>query len=68
MTNLVVNKNIKKQKKILQTNSFTIFWDCSMFYQNDVLRKRWTIIIYRHGIGELPHELQNNVRLRILEN
>ena len=28
----------------------------------------WAIITYKHGIWELPHELRNNLRLRILEN
>ena len=30
--------------------------------------KRCTIITYKHGIHELPHELLNNLRLRILGN
>ena len=30
--------------------------------------KRCAIITYKHGIYELPHELPNNFRLRILEN
>ena len=30
--------------------------------------KRWVIITYEHGIYELPHELPNDLRLRILGN
>ena len=30
--------------------------------------KRCTIITYKHGIYELPHELPNDLRLRILGN
>ena len=49
---------------------FILFWDFLMFYQ--VLLspqvKRCAIITYKHGIYELPHELPNNFRLRILGN
>ena len=39
-----------------------------MFYQILLLSqvKRWAIITYKHGIYELPHELPNDLRLRIL--
>ena len=30
--------------------------------------KRCAIIAYKHGIYELPHQLLNDLRLRILEN
>ena len=30
--------------------------------------KRWAIITYKHGIYELPHELPNDARPRILDN
>ena len=30
--------------------------------------KRCTTITYKHGIYELPHELPNDLRLKILEN
>ena len=30
--------------------------------------KRCAIIIYKHGIYELPHELPNDFRLKILGN
>ena len=28
--------------------------------------KQWAIITYKHGVSELPHELPNNLRRRIL--
>ena len=30
--------------------------------------KWWAIITYKHGIYEFPHELPNDLRLRIIEN
>ena len=30
--------------------------------------KRWAIITYKHSMYELPHELPNDLRLRMLEN
>ena len=41
-----------------------------MFYQIFLSHqvKRWAIITYEHGIYELPHELPNDLRLRILGN
>ena len=30
--------------------------------------KRWVIITYKPGIYELPHQLPNDLRLRILAN
>ena len=41
-----------------------------MFYQIILSPqvKRWGIITYKHGIYELPRELPNNLRLRILGN
>ena len=41
-----------------------------MFYQIYVSPqvKEWTIISYKHGMYELPNELPNNLRLRILGN
>ena len=41
-----------------------------MFYQIFLSPqvKRCAIITYKHGIYELPHELPNDLRLRILEN
>ena len=48
--------------------SFIIFLDFLMFYQIILSQqvKRWAIITYKHGIYQLPHELPNNLRLRIL--
>ena len=41
-----------------------------MFYQIFLSPqvKRWTIITYKRGIYELPLELPNHLRLKILEN
>ena len=41
-----------------------------MFYQIFLSpqMKRCAIITYKHGIYELPHELPNDLRLRILGN
>ena len=40
-----------------------------MFYQIFLSQqvKRWAIVTYKHGIYEFPHELPNDIRLRILE-
>ena len=50
--------------------SFIIFWDFSVFYQIFLSPqvKRWTISTCKHGIYELPKELPNDLRLRILGN
>ena len=50
--------------------SFIIFLDFLMFYQIILSQqvKRWAMITYKHGIYELPHELLNDLRLRILGN
>ena len=54
----------------VSTISFITFCDFSMFYQIFLSAqvKRCAIITYKHGIYELPHELPNNLRLRILGN
>ena len=41
-----------------------------MFYQIFLSPqgKRCAIIRYKHGICELPHEIPNDLRLKILEN
>ena len=48
----------------------TIFLDFSILYQIFFSRqvKRSVIISNKHGIYELPHELSNDVKLRILGN
>ena len=50
--------------------SFIISWDFSMFWQIFLLPqvKRCAIITYKHTIYELPHELPNALKLRILGN
>ena len=47
-----------------------ILWDSLIFYQIllSPKMKRCTIITYRHGIYELPHELPKDLKLRILGN
>ena len=47
-----------------------VFPQINMFYQIFLSPqvKRWAIITYKHGIYELPHELPNELRLRILGN
>ena len=49
---------------------FIIFWDFLMFYQIffSPQVKRLAIITYKHGIYELPQELPNDLRLKILGN
>ena len=39
-----------------------------MIYQIFLLSqlKRWAIITYEHGIYELPHDLPDDLRLRVL--
>ena len=58
------------QKKILQKIIFIIFWDSLMFYQLFLSPqvKRCAIIAYKNGVYELPHELRNHLRLKILGN
>ena len=57
-------------ENLLPTIIFIIFWDFLMFYQVflSLQVKRWMIISYKHGIYELPHELPNDLTLRILGN
>ena len=54
----------------MTTIIFIIFWDFLMIYQIFLSPrvKRWAIITYKHGMYQLPHELLNYLRLRILEN
>ena len=49
---------------------FTIFWDFLMFYQIFFLPQvKWcAIITYKRDMYELPHELLNDLRLRIVGN
>ena len=57
MTIGAVNRDIKKQKKIVHTIIFIIIWDLAMFYQIFISPQvqRYTIITYKHGIYKLPH-------------
>ena len=47
-----------------------IFWDFLMFYQFFLSPqvKRSVIISNKHGVHELPHELPDNLKLRISAN
>ena len=58
------------QKKVFQTILVIIFSDFLMFYQMflSLQVKRIVIISNEHGIYELPHELPNDLRLRIVGN
>ena len=49
---------------------FIKFWDFLMFYRSlfSAQVKRCSITTYKHGIYELPQELPNNLRFRILVN
>ena len=55
---------------LVSTIIFIIFLDSLMFYQIFLSPqvKPWAITTYKHGIYELPHELPNDLRVRILEN
>ena len=65
----VIKKKREKHDKIVllakTTISFIILWDLPMFYQIFLSpqAKLSAIINYKHGIYELPHELQNDLRL-----
>ena len=61
---------LKKSFKYASAISFIIFWDFLIFYQIFLSpqAKRWAIVTYKHGIYEFPHELPNDLRLRILGN
>ena len=43
------------------TISLKIFWDFLMFYQIflSLQVKRWAIITYKHGMYELPNDLES---------
>ena len=57
---------LKKKSTILAL----ISWDILLFYQIffSPQVKRIVITSNKHGMCELPHDLPNNLRLRILEN
>ena len=56
--------------RVWSTIIFIMSGDFLMFYQIVVLPKvkRCTILSYKHGLYELPHELPNKLRLRTLGN
>ena len=58
------------QRVTIPTLIFIIFWDVLIFYQIFFLPqvKPCVIVTYKHGIYELPYELSNDLRLRILGN
>ena len=68
LTTGAVNKNIIKQKKIVQTIIDIIFEDFLTLYQHffSPQGKRSIIISNKHGVYELPHELLNDLKLRTL--
>ena len=70
LRNLAVNKNIKHQKRDLQTITFKVFWDFFMSYQ--ILFSPQFIecanVADKYGISELPHALPKNLTPRILIN
>ena len=66
---------IEKQNQYLDylndpTIIFIVFWDFLVFYQIffSPQAKRCSIITYKHGIYELPHELPKDLRPTILGN
>ena len=56
--------------KNLTTITFIIFWDFLILYQIFLSPqvKQCAVITYKHVLYELPHELPNDLRLRILGN
>ena len=56
------------QDQLSATITFTIFWDFLMFYQVFLSpqMKESVIISNKQRTCELPHELPNDLRLRIL--
>ena len=55
---------------MFQTTMEITFWDFLMFYQIflSLQVRQSTVISNKQGVYELPHELPNNVRLRIFIN
>ena len=69
MTNLAVNRNIKTKGNIPDKkfqNIMRLLDNLKNCLSPQV--KRCAIITYKHEIYELPHDLPNNLRLRILGN
>ena len=62
-------KILRKKIYYLSGNgTFYIFWDFLVFYQIFLSPqvKQCAIITYKHGIYELPQDLPNDIRPRIL--
>ena len=67
MTNSSVKKDLTNAKENFADNNFhNILKLFDVFLSPQV--KRCAVITYKHGIYELPHELLNDLRLRILGN
>ena len=74
----MTDRSVPKQAKVAllvtefysSTFSFIILWEFLIFYQIFLSPQvKWcAIITYKHGIYELPQELPNDFRLRILVN
>ena len=58
------------KRNLVPTITVIIFWDFLMFYQIFLSPqvKRCEIISYKHAMYQFPHELSNDLRLRILGN
>ena len=59
----------KKKKRFAENQFHHIFrlFDVFQFFLSPQV-KQWVINTYKYGIYELPHELPNVSRVRILEN
>ena len=66
----LTNFEIQKYYQNEPATIFLIFGDALMFYHIFLSPqvKRWAVITNKHGIHQLPHELSNALRLRILGN
>ena len=68
LTSGAVNKDIKRKRKNYRQSLSYFFKDflmfCQIFFSQQV--KQCAFITYKRGIHELPHELQNDRRLKIL--
>ena len=67
MTNLVVNRNMKSKENFTHNqfhNIWSLFVVLPIFFSSQM--KRWVTVTYENGIKKLPHELPNNLKLRIL--
>ena len=69
LTNLVVNKYVKAKENIADNQFHNILRRFNVlpnFLSPQV--KQSVIVIYKYGIQQLPYELPNNLKLRILGN